>query len=54
MMIGSSDLVNKTMMARVCTNRGGTVIEYNTATGNDFCVKCGTVVEEKKLLLAWR
>ncbi|KAG6901197.1 hypothetical protein C0995_015480 [Termitomyces sp. Mi166 len=34
-------------MARpVCNDCGGTVIEYDTAAGNGFCVKCGTVVEE--------
>ncbi|KAG6844390.1 hypothetical protein H0H87_007202 [Tephrocybe sp. NHM501043] len=30
----------------VCTDCGGTVIEYDSAAGNGFCVKCGTVVEE--------
>ncbi|KNZ75971.1 Transcription factor IIIB 60 kDa subunit [Termitomyces sp. J132] len=30
----------------VCNDCGGTVIEYDTAAGNGFCVKCGTVVEE--------
>ncbi|KAG6908461.1 hypothetical protein DXG01_004544 [Tephrocybe rancida] len=30
----------------VCNDCGGTVIEYDSAAGNGFCVKCGTVVEE--------
>ncbi|KAG5634460.1 hypothetical protein H0H81_001877, partial [Sphagnurus paluster] len=29
-----------------CNDCGGTVIEYDSAAGNGFCVKCGTVVEE--------
>ncbi|KAJ7594903.1 BRF1-domain-containing protein [Mycena floridula] len=33
-----------------CTDCGGTVIEYDTAAGNGFCVKCGTVVEENTIV----
>jgi len=33
-----------------CTDCGGTVIEYNDAAGNGFCVKCGTVVEENTIV----
>ncbi|KAF9243843.1 BRF1-domain-containing protein [Melanogaster broomeanus] len=29
---------------------GGTVIEYDPAAGNGFCVKCGTVVEENTMI----
>lgn len=34
----------------ICTDCGGTVIEYDTAAGNGFCVKCGTVVEENTIV----
>ncbi|KAF5318909.1 hypothetical protein D9611_013659 [Ephemerocybe angulata] len=34
----------------VCNECGGTVIEYDTAAGNGFCVKCGTVVEENVIV----
>ena len=33
-----------------CTDCGGTVIEYNQAAGNGFCVDCGTVVEENTIV----
>ncbi|KAG9314612.1 BRF1-domain-containing protein [Chiua virens] len=34
----------------VCTDCGGTIIEYDPAAGNGFCVKCGTVVEENTIV----
>ncbi|KAH8996208.1 BRF1-domain-containing protein [Lactarius akahatsu] len=34
----------------VCTDCGGTVIEYDAAAGNGFCVQCGTVVEENTIV----
>lgn len=34
----------------ICTDCGGTVIEYDPAAGNGFCVKCGTVVEENTIV----
>ncbi|KAF9499504.1 hypothetical protein BDN71DRAFT_119159 [Pleurotus eryngii] len=34
----------------VCTDCGGTVIEYDAAAGNGFCIKCGTVVEENTIV----
>ncbi|KAF8891806.1 hypothetical protein BD779DRAFT_1799037 [Infundibulicybe gibba] len=34
----------------VCTDCGGTVIEYDSAAGNGFCVKCGTVIEENTIV----
>ncbi|KAH7915131.1 BRF1-domain-containing protein [Hygrophoropsis aurantiaca] len=34
----------------VCSDCGGTVIEYDAAAGNGFCVKCGTVVEENTIV----
>ncbi|KAI0825355.1 hypothetical protein BC628DRAFT_1374738 [Trametes gibbosa] len=34
----------------VCTDCGGTVIEYDAAAGNGFCVNCGTVVEENTIV----
>ncbi|KLO10354.1 hypothetical protein SCHPADRAFT_916374 [Schizopora paradoxa] len=34
----------------VCNDCGGTVIEYDAAAGNGFCVKCGTVVEENTIV----
>ncbi|TFK35672.1 cyclin-like protein [Crucibulum laeve] len=34
----------------VCNDCGGTVIEYDQAAGNGFCVKCGTVVEENTIV----
>ena len=34
----------------MCTDCGGTVIEYDQAAGNGFCVKCGTVVEENTIV----
>lgn len=33
-----------------CTDCGGTVIEYDVAAGNGFCVRCGTVVEENTIV----
>ncbi|KJA27538.1 hypothetical protein HYPSUDRAFT_944631 [Hypholoma sublateritium FD-334 SS-4] len=33
-----------------CTDCGGTVIEYDQAAGNGFCVKCGTVIEENTIV----
>ena len=33
-----------------CQECGGTVIEYDTAAGNGFCVSCGTVVEENTIV----
>ncbi|ETW75401.1 hypothetical protein HETIRDRAFT_330876, partial [Heterobasidion irregulare TC 32-1] len=33
-----------------CTDCGGTVIEYDAAAGNGFCVACGTVVEENTIV----
>ena len=37
-------------MQTVCTDCGGTVIEYDAAAGNGFCVQCGTVVEENTIV----
>ena len=34
----------------MCTDCGGTVIEYDQAVGNGFCVQCGTVVEENTIV----
>ncbi|KAF7761016.1 hypothetical protein Agabi119p4_10425 [Agaricus bisporus var. burnettii] len=34
----------------VCSDCGGTVIEYDQAAGNGFCVICGTVVEENTIV----
>jgi transcription initiation factor TFIIIB Brf1 subunit/transcription initiation factor TFIIB len=34
----------------VCTDCGGTVIEYDAAAGNGFCVQCGTVLEENTII----
>lgn len=34
----------------VCSDCGGTVIEYDHAAGNGFCVTCGTVVEENTIV----
>ncbi|KAH9994655.1 cyclin-like protein [Russula vinacea] len=34
----------------VCNDCGGTVIEYDAAAGNGFCVQCGTVVEENTIV----
>ncbi|KAF7784937.1 hypothetical protein Agabi119p4_1102 [Agaricus bisporus var. burnettii] len=34
----------------VCSDCGGTVIEYDQAAGNGFCVTCGTVVEENTIV----
>ncbi len=33
-----------------CTDCGGTVIEYDAAAGNGFCVACGTVIEENTIV----
>ncbi|KAL4068304.1 hypothetical protein V8B97DRAFT_888451 [Scleroderma yunnanense] len=33
-----------------CTDCGGTIIEYDAAAGNGFCVQCGTVVEENTIV----
>ena len=34
----------------VCTDCGGTVIEYDQAAGNGICVRCGTVIEENTIV----
>ena len=34
----------------MCVECGGTVIEYDAAAGNGFCVACGTVVEENTIV----
>ena len=34
----------------MCTDCGGTVIEYDAAAGNGFCVQCGTVLEENTIV----
>ncbi|TFK19857.1 cyclin-like protein [Coprinopsis marcescibilis] len=34
----------------VCSECGGTVIEYNHAAGNGICVQCGTVLEENVIV----
>ncbi|EPQ52208.1 cyclin-like protein [Gloeophyllum trabeum ATCC 11539] len=34
----------------VCTDCGGSVIEYDAAAGNGFCVNCGTVIEENTIV----
>jgi len=34
----------------VCSDCGGTVIEYDAAAGNGFCVQCGTVIEENTIV----
>ncbi|KAK2467607.1 hypothetical protein APHAL10511_000462 [Amanita phalloides] len=34
----------------ICSDCGGTVIEYDHAAGNGFCVSCGTVVEENTIV----
>ncbi|KAM6499847.1 BRF1 domain containing protein [Amanita muscaria] len=34
----------------ICSDCGGTVIEYDHAAGNGFCVACGTVVEENTIV----
>ena len=34
----------------MCTDCGGTVIEYDAAAGNGFCVQCGTEVEENTIV----
>ncbi|KAF7980980.1 hypothetical protein HWV62_35786 [Athelia sp. TMB] len=34
----------------ICSDCGGTVIEYDASAGNGFCVKCGTVVEENAIV----
>jgi transcription factor IIIB 90 kDa subunit len=33
-----------------CSECGGTVIEYDAAAGNGFCVLCGTVLEENTIV----
>lgn len=38
------------LVQAVCTDCGGTVIEYDQAAGNGFCVQCGTVVEENTIV----
>ncbi|KAJ2970687.1 hypothetical protein NUW54_g12676 [Trametes sanguinea] len=40
----------QTRWSTVCTDCGGTVIEYDAAAGNGFCVNCGTVVEENTIV----
>jgi len=37
-------------MQATCSDCGGNVIEYDTAAGNGFCIKCGTVVEENTIV----
>ena len=34
----------------ICAECGGSVIEYDAAAGNGFCVGCGTVVEENTIV----
>jgi ribosomal protein S27E len=34
----------------ICTDCGGTLIEYYEAAGNGICIKCGTVVEENAIV----
>ncbi|KAG2002253.1 transcription initiation factor IIB, variant 3 [Coprinopsis cinerea AmutBmut pab1-1] len=34
----------------VCNECGGSVIEYDHAAGNGFCIQCGTVVEENLIV----
>ncbi|THH29006.1 hypothetical protein EUX98_g5187 [Antrodiella citrinella] len=34
----------------VCMDCGGTVMEYDAAAGNGFCVNCGTVMEENAIV----
>lgn len=36
--------------APICTDCGGSVIEYDAAAGNGFCVACGTVLEENTIV----
>ncbi|EIN10033.1 cyclin-like protein [Punctularia strigosozonata HHB-11173 SS5] len=38
------------MGTTVCAECGGSVIEYDAAAGNGFCVACGTVVEENTIV----
>ncbi|KIY66450.1 BRF1-domain-containing protein [Cylindrobasidium torrendii FP15055 ss-10] len=33
-----------------CSDCGGTVMEYDAAAGNGFCVACGTVIEENTIV----
>jgi transcription factor IIIB subunit 2 len=33
-----------------CPECFGTIIEYDSAAGNGFCVQCGTVVEENTIV----
>jgi len=33
-----------------CPECSGTIIEYDSAAGNGFCVACGTVVEENTIV----
>lgn len=40
----------KSLKQPVCTDCGGTVIEYDAAAGNGFCVQCGTVIEENTIV----
>ena len=42
--------VAETYVQPVCNDCGGTVIEYDHAAGNGFCIKCGTVVEENAIV----
>jgi transcription factor IIIB subunit 2 len=39
-----------TLEKTICTDCGGTLIEYYEAAGNGICIKCGTVVEENTIV----
>jgi transcription factor IIIB subunit 2 len=41
---------SSTVQQATCSDCGGNVIEYDTAAGNGFCIKCGTVVEENTIV----
>ncbi|KIP06063.1 hypothetical protein PHLGIDRAFT_128487 [Phlebiopsis gigantea 11061_1 CR5-6] len=43
-------IASSTHSHHVCVECGGTVIEYDAAAGNGFCVACGTVVEENTIV----
>jgi transcription factor IIIB subunit 2 len=49
-MISVFSSINDTHYQPVCTDCGGTIIEYDQAAGNGFCVKCGTVIEENTIV----
>ncbi|KAF8345136.1 BRF1-domain-containing protein [Amanita rubescens] len=44
------DSPSRTSNMSICSDCGGTVIEYDHAAGNGFCVSCGTVVEENTIV----